>query len=376
MKIPNWTKTNKFKFACIGIAFGFVFPCIAILHDLNHYNLAFSWANAVAVQVDHPIHFIIDTAPIFLGLFAFACGMRQDKIQRMNKELRKEIKEKMSFYEKLEQTTAEKSRLENELEIARDIQQSMLPKEFATGLDNNNLDAHAALIPAKEVGGDFYDFFSVDDDHVCLVVGDVSGKGVPAALMMAVCQTLIRSRASVDRSTGNILTYVNQEMAKNNPNHMFVTVFIAILNIHTHELLYSNAGHNPTYIKQAYNQKLKALTQLNGPVIGAMEGLIYTEQSVALGNGDFIFAYTDGITEAHNTTGELFSSKRLEQILGQSHQDSTMMVNTVIKEAQTFELGNNPFDDMTALCVRLNESKGGQSLDIQPKLEKELAMSV
>lgn len=243
------------------------------------------------------------------------------------------------------------ARMSDELNIAQEIQMSMLPLIFPAFPLRADIDIYANLIPAREVGGDFYDFFFIDEEHLCFVVGDVSGKGVPAALMMAVCKTVIKSRSSNDLSPGSILTHVNTEMAKENHNYMFVTVFLAILHTKSGELLYCNAGHNPTYIIS--NGETYRLTDLHGPVIAAMDGISYGESRVQLKINDYIFSYTDGIPEAHNSDGELYTDKRLEMILGTNgHESSQKLVEHVMQSVIDFEKGYERFDDITALCIR------------------------
>ncbi len=175
-----------------------------------------------------------------------------------------------------------KQRMEDELNVAKDIQMSMLPLTFPAFPKRDEIDIYAKLIPAREVGGDFYDFYFLDKNHLCFVMGDVSGKGVPAALMMAVTKTLLKSRAGNDKSTASILTHVNNEIAKDNDAYMFITVFLAILNTNTGELVYSNAGHNPSYVISKETKEITKLGDLHGPVIGAMEDMTYQETQLFL----------------------------------------------------------------------------------------------
>jgi sigma-B regulation protein RsbU (phosphoserine phosphatase) len=184
-----------------------------------------------------------------------------------------------------------------------------------------------------------------------LVVGDVSGKGVPAALMMAVCKTLLKSSACNGFSTANILSHVNNEMAKDNSKNMFVTVFMAILNTSTGEMTYTNAGHSPTYIKKKSGELIK-LSKVHGPVIAAIHGLRYKEEKIMLEPGDILFAYTDGITEAHNETGELFSDQKLcNLLLSPNFSNIEGLVKNIIQTTKLFEGSREQFDDITALCV-------------------------
>jgi len=253
--------------------------------------------------------------------------------------------------ENLRKATLAKARMENELNVARDIQLSMLPLSFPAFPNKDEIEVFAQLIPAREVGGDFYDFYFLDDRHLAIVVGDVSGKGVPAALMMAVCKTLLKSRASTEQSTASILTYVNTEMAKDNPKSMFVTLFMGILDVQTGQFTYSNAGHNPTYIRRA-NGELERLSKLHGPVLAAMEGLVYRESTVELKTDDLVFAYTDGITEAHNEANELFSDERLQQLLQQyPDEEAQPTVERIVQATQIFKGEREQFDDITAIAL-------------------------
>jgi sigma-B regulation protein RsbU (phosphoserine phosphatase) len=243
-------------------------------------------------------------------------------------------------------------RMSGELNVAKDIQMSMLPLIFPAFPKREEVDLYAELIPAREVGGDFYDFHFIDENHLCFVMADVSGKGVPAALMMAVTKTLLKSRASSDKSTASVLTDVNNEIAKDNDAHMFITVFMAILNINTGELIYSNAGHNPSYIISKENNDVTKLGDLHGPVIGAMEGMTYGETKLSLKKNDIVFSYTDGVTESHNIKAELYSDPRLEDLLENGDYDSTKtLTKLVIQSVYEFAGEAEQFDDITVMAM-------------------------
>lgn len=247
--------------------------------------------------------------------------------------------------------------LEKELSVAKDIQMGMLPLLFPAFPERDELDIYATLIPAREVGGDFYDFRFIDDNHLLFAVGDVSGKGVPAALMMAVCTTLLKSKARSDLSTASIITHVNNEMARENNNYMFVTVFLAILNVKNGELVYSNAGHNPSFIKRKEGT-LEKLTGLHGPPVAVIEGLEYKESKTQINVGDFIFAYTDGIPEAHNAKGEMYSDEKLyDMLLGHNFVSAKNIIEEIISSVRDFEKGSEQFDDVTALCIEFQGKK-------------------
>ena len=199
---------------------------------------------------------------------------------------------------------------------------SMLPLNFPAFPERTEIDIYANLIPAREVGGDFYDFHFLDENHIYFAVGDVSGKGVPAALEMAVAKTLLKSRAANDQSTASILTQVNNEIAKDNDACMFITVFAAILNTDTGKLIYSNAGHNPSYVI-GKNRDIMVLDDLHGPVIGAMEGMAYNETTLYIDKDDIVLAYTDGVSEAQNTKEQFYTVERLEKLIREGTYDST-----------------------------------------------------
>jgi sigma-B regulation protein RsbU (phosphoserine phosphatase) len=251
----------------------------------------------------------------------------------------------------LRRTRSAKERMESELNIGREIQMSMLPLEFPAFPSRADFDVYAALYPAREVGGDFYDLFLIDENHLCVCVGDVSGKGVPAALFMAVTKTLIKSRAANDLSPASILSHVNTELSQRNESCMFVTVFLAILDLRTGSVAYSNAGHNPPYLKRA-NGDLIRVDQRHGPIIGAAEGLAYRQDQVTLHAGDLIFTYTDGVTEAMNAGQELYSEERLRELLaGQSFSSVEESVKVGVDDVWAFQGDAEQADDVTVLSV-------------------------
>ena len=249
----------------------------------------------------------------------------------------------------------QKDRMEEELNVGRDIQMSMLPLQFPAFPERDEIDIHALLQPAREVGGDFYDFFFINQKEICLVVGDVSGKGVPAALFMAVTKTMIKTRAMDDPSPASIITRVNDEMAEDNPSSMFVTLFMAICNVTTGECRYTNAGHNPPYVLRRSGER-ETLNQRHGPIIGAMEGLAYKESHITLKQGDQLLVFTDGVTEAMDPEGTLYSESRLESVLddGEPEAAKTMVLNT-LQAVEAFAAGADQADDITLLAFSLEE---------------------
>ena len=280
--------------------------------------------------------------------------------------LRRNMAELQKAYGVIE---AQKDRMEEELNVGRDIQMSMVPQKFPAFPDRDEFSIHAALHPAREVGGDFYDFFFIDENRLCFCVGDVSGKGVPAALFMAVARTLIKARANDDKSTASILTRVNDEISRDNKAYMFVTLFVGILDTVTGEMVYTNAGHNPTYIRKA-DGNLERLDTLHGPVVGAREGLAYKEDRVRLSKNDIILMYTDGVTEARNPEKEFFEEQRLKKLLSAHEFDSSeTLVETTVAAVKEFEDGADQFDDITVLTLQF--LKQPQAVEI-PVLDMKL----
>lgn len=256
------------------------------------------------------------------------------------------------YMENLKETTAAKERIESELKIAHDIQMGILPKIFPPFPDRHEFDLYATLEPAKEVGGDLYDFFFMDDDHFCFTVGDVSGKGVPAALFMAITKTLIKTKATQGLTAETILTRVNEDLSLDNPSVMFVTLFLGILNVRTGELNYCNGGHNPPYLIHT-NGSLEPMETTNGMALGVMEDFQYTSKQIVLEKGTTIFLYTDGITEAMSEREELFSEERLENELSVLKDKSTQeMAAGIMERIRIFSEGVPQFDDITMMMLR------------------------
>ncbi len=251
----------------------------------------------------------------------------------------------------LTEATAARERIESELKIAHDIQMGILPKTFPAFPERTEFDLYAILEPAKEVGGDLYDFFLMDEDHLCFTVGDVSGKGVPAAIFMAITKTLIKSKATQGLSPEKILTGVNEDLSIDNPSLMFVTLFLGILDLKSGELEYCNGGHNPPYLMKA-DEGLEPLATTNGMALGVMEDFLYKSNRIQLHKGDRLFLYTDGVTEAANRENELFSETRLEKDLRSLKECSlAKTLNSVLDHVKNFSEGLPQTDDITMMIV-------------------------
>jgi sigma-B regulation protein RsbU (phosphoserine phosphatase) len=253
--------------------------------------------------------------------------------------------------ENIKQITGEKERIGAELNIATKIQASMLPSIFPPFPDCKEFDIYASMLPAKEVGGDFYDFFLVNKDTLAVLIADVSGKGVPAALFMVIAKTLIKNNAQNDKSPQEVFEIVNKLLCENNEENMFVTVFMGYLDIPTGKLTYVNAGHNPPLIKQGENfQWLKAKP---GLVLAGMPDIVYTQAETVLNAGDVLYLYTDGVTEAFNTEQELFTDARLIKAANKYKSYSLKEFAVSIKdEIDQFAQNMEQADDITMLVLQ------------------------
>jgi sigma-B regulation protein RsbU (phosphoserine phosphatase) len=274
-------------------------------------------------------------------------GKLSEAFQYMEKSLKEYIRE-------LTETTASKERIESELKIAHDIQMSILPKIFPPFPDRKEFNIYALIEPAREVGGDFYDFFFIDHDHFCFVIGDVSGKGIPASLFMAVTKTLVKATAEKETTPGEILTRVNSELSQGNESCMFVTIFCGVLNIKTGEVSYANGGHNlPLVLRR--DRETGFLDGKGGLVVGAMEDSRYETESFVLQPGESLFLYTDGVTEAMNGREELFSDERLKgEIILLRGKTVYETIQAVIKGIVSFCGGVPQSDDITMMMIQFN----------------------
>lgn len=253
--------------------------------------------------------------------------------------------------ENLTAVTAEKERIGAELDVATHIQKSMLPCIFPAFPERKEFDVYATMTPAKEVGGDFYDFFMVDDTHLAVVMADVSGKGVPAALFMVIGKTLIKDHTQPGKSLGEVFTDVNNMLCDSNSEGLFITAFEGVLDLVTGEFRYVNAGHEPPYLcKQG--EGFEAYKIRAGFVLAGMGDLRYREGSLQLSPGDRIFLYTDGVTEATDGANQLYGSERLHRVLNANLDAGPETLLPAVKADVDQFVGDAPqFDDITMLCL-------------------------
>jgi sigma-B regulation protein RsbU (phosphoserine phosphatase) len=258
----------------------------------------------------------------------------------------------------LETTTAEKERIETELNIASNIQTSMLPKDFNEFSNNKPFEIHGFMSAAKEVGGDFYDFFNTDRNCINFVIGDVSGKGMPATLFMVKTMHLIRNKSEFRDKLSQVYEDVNNAACERNEENLFITSWIGKLDLDKGKLTYVNAGHNPPLIKQN-NEEFEYLNSSANLVLGLMEEMPYEEYKLNLNYGDMIFLYTDGLTEANDNYKEFYGEERLKAILNK-HKDEKLseIINEIIKDLSKFCNNQEQFDDITMLLLRYTGGEG------------------
>jgi len=256
------------------------------------------------------------------------------------------------YIRNLKEVTAAREKIESELKIAHDIQQGIIPKTFPPFPQRNDIDIHAVLIPAREVGGDLYDYFFVEDDVLAITVGDVSGKGISSSLLMAITRTLFRSRTQKNMKVNEIVQDINSDLCMDNDNAMFVTFFLGLLNLKTGELLYCNAGHNYPYIIRK-DGKIISLDHTHGTPLGLFVDRQYGFNSVRIHTKDCLVLYTDGVTEAMDKDGNLFGDERLENVLsGPCHRFAVKEVTRcILDDVAEFTKGAEQSDDITILVL-------------------------
>ena len=267
----------------------------------------------------------------------------------------------VQYISEVERVTAEKERIGTELALATRIQADMLPSIFPAFPDHNEFDIFASMDPAKEVGGDFYDFFLVDDDHLCIFIADVSGKGVPAALFMMASMIILANNAMLGKTPAQILQDTNAAICSNNREEMFVTVWLGILEISTGKLTASNAGHEFPAIKKP-GGGFELLKDKHGFVIGGMDGARYRDYEILLEPGSKLFLYTDGVPEATNEDKQLFGTDRMLTALNADPDTAPKQILEAVRKAvDDFVQDAEQFDDLTMVCL---DFKGSQGQDL------------
>lgn len=284
------------------------------------------------------------------GAFDFATKpIDLDDLQRT---IEKAI-EQIEYIKSAQKEHAELVDIQSDLSVAREIQQGILPRSFKLKVsDPGAVDIFASMEAAKDVGGDFYDFFPIDDHRIGFAIADVSGKGVPAAIFMAVSHTLIKATGIRDLASNECMETVNNILCNESVGSMFVTVFYGVYDLTTGQVDYTNAGHNPPYILHA-DGSVEMLKNDCNLVLGAVEDMRYTSQSLQLNPGDALVMYTDGVTEAENKAHDQFGESRLEtELAALQGADSKQIVQTVLAKVREFAAGAPQSDDITQLVIR------------------------
>ena len=314
-----------------------------------------------------PLHVMTDTAVEFVDdyeeradsrneshIFESVDGGKIKEFHNLASSLQSMELEMNAYLKDLNSLIEERTRISTELNLASSIQEGLLPSGTNIYSGRKDFDLHASMVPAKEVGGDFYDYFLIGKDHIGLVMADVSGKGVPAAILMALVKTLIKNRLLGGDGPAEALKKVNDQISANNPNNMFITVWAAKINLSTGRWTEVNAGHEYSYVgkKGGAYEKIRYKHDI---ALGIREGISFNEHGYELGHGDMLFVYTDGITEATSTKKELFGDERLKKALNKAgDQDPKELIETVGEEVRDFVGAEPQFDDITMMAFRRN----------------------
>ena len=273
-------------------------------------------------------------------------GQLAGDIDRMEEQIHQ-------YVDNLMKVTAEKERIGAELSVATQIQKDMLPRNFPAFPDRKEFDIYASMTPAKEVGGDFYDFFLIDDDRLAIVMADVSGKGVPAALFMVVAKTLIKNTAQLENiSPARILYEVNNKLCEGNEAALFVTVWLAVLNLKTGKGIASNAGHEHPVVKRS-GEAYQLVEYHHSPAVAVLEDMVFEEHEFEFYPGDTLFVYTDGLPEATDARNELYGTDRMLEALNSDMDAPPQEILENVNRSVSAFVGEAPqFDDLTMLCLR------------------------
>ena len=338
----------------------FVFAGLGLTILFLIATVAFS-ANKMAQKFVKPIHELTD------GVREIASGnldkkldiQTGDEIEHLSICFNAMTDELKTYMNNLTKITAEKERIATELDVAKNIQTSMLPNIFPAFPDRKEFDIYATMNAAKEVGGDFYDFYLLDENHLVVTIADVSGKGIPAALFMMISKTILKNFSMTMNNPDDfaaVMTLSNNQLCQNNDAMMFVTVFMGMLDIKTGEFTFVNGGHNPPVVYHKSTDSYEYLKEKKNFVLGGMEDIDFVQQSVKLEKGDIIFMYTDGVTEALNPTNELYGEERLINCLNRSDRSLSVeeLLAFVRADVNTHVNGAAQSDDITMLALKVN----------------------
>lgn len=297
--------------------------------------------------------------------FAYSCRDLRDKeseIGDLTRSLIKMTSDMESYVDDLRSLNSQQEKYRAELNVAQNIQETLVPNNYSI-LEGKGVDVYGSMEAAKYVGGDFYDFYMIDTDHLAMTIGDVSGKGVPAALFMAVTKYLLEGQSRPGLRPDEIMGKVNLALCRNNDENMFVTVWLGILELETGRLTYCSAGHNPPVIER-YNGEPELLTTKQCLVLGAREGVTYRSDEIVMEHGDRILLYTDGVTEANDHFDSFYGTERLMKVMKSCDGMSLEgQIKTILGDISEFTNGAVQFDDMTMMMVRYDGKKrSGEAL--------------
>ena len=325
--------------------------------------LLFGWimVRKTRKMMVEPINAIADAAQNYIqdkyngvqteGRFAALNITTGDEIENLANSMTEMEKDIAAYEDNLTKVTAEKQRIGTELALATRIQADMLPNIFPAFPERSDFSIFASMTPAKEVGGDFYDFFFVDHDRLAMVIADVSGKGIPAAMFMMMAKSMIQTQAASGRTPGEVLENVNRLICENNREDMFVTVWFAVLDLKTGLLTAANAGHEYPVLKQP-DGNFELFKDKHGLAIGAMNGMKYKEYQIQMNPGAKLFVYTDGVAEATDAQKELFGMSRTVDALNQAADKSPEEILQAVNSAVERFVGDaEQFDDLTMMCL-------------------------
>ncbi len=371
-----------------GWSFGLVFPKEELYDDMYTFLKVMSWMFGISIVVllittilitrrmTRPIVRLVEaTLKIGQGDFNAKLPVRKsrDEIAQLTSAFSVMQDHLRSYVLNLQKTTIAKEKIESELNVAHTIQMGMLPRGFNTP---SNWELYATLDPAKAVGGDLYDFFYLDPDHLCIAIGDVAGKGVPASLFMMVTRTLMRAKAIAGIPINEVMQSINHELCQDNPNQMFVTFFAGIVNLKTGEMEFCNAGHNYPYIISPGGD-IRQIKARGGLPLGVFETMNYTAETFCFKPREILVLTTDGITDALNVANDFFGEAKLSSSLAaMANKNTKGLTDSLIIELKRFSLGTEQADDITILALQyknLSETNDKPMETVQLTLKNQLS---
>lgn len=338
--LPDFNKTTF-------LIFYFIIPLLIYLYYLEKNMI--NPTNQLSKSLSKEINTIEDYQELKNELNSIKV---QNEIRSLSDSLLNMENDLIEYSKQLVEISSQKERFETELKLGHDIQKSMIATDFEEFANEKNCEIWGLMKPAREMSGDFYEYFEIDEDNIGFVIGDVAGKGIAAALIMVKAMTLIEDYANHYDDLSEVFYEVNNLLCEGNVENLFVTCWIGKLNITTGELLFVNAGHNPPLLK--HNDEFEYLKTDTDLVLAAMEDMPYTLNRIHLDKGDAIFLYTDGVTEANNNYSGFYGENRLQDMLNKNKNESLKdIIGSIDKDIGDFCDNQEQFDDMTMLIIRL-----------------------